>query len=201
MVTGGILLKITAQNTQTGAVRHSKQLAYVSSHVSVPYLSLTACIDLGLVPASFPEVGSSDVPATAAVQSMSSSQPQQCSNSGVPSPGDKSGTRPCNCPPRQLPPTSEPMLPCAPTQENLPILKKYILERYQASAFNCCEHQPLPLMDSSPPLRLFVEEDAVPVAVHTPSQVPLHWQEDVKKGLDRDCQLGVLEKGKPTWCT
>ena len=205
MVTGGILLKITAQNTKTGAVRHSKQLAYVSSHVSVPYLSLTACIDLGLVPASFPEVASSDFPATAAVQSMSSSQPQQCSNSGVPSPGDKSGTRPCNCPSRQLPPTSEPMLPCAPTQENLPILKKYILERYQASAFNCCEHQPLPLMDSSPPLRLFVEEDAVPVAVHTPSQVPLHWQEDVKKGLDRDCQLGVLEKvpvnDPVSWCS
>ena len=119
MVTGGILLKITAQNIKTGAVRHSKQLAYVSSHVSVPYLSLTACIDLGLVPATFPEVASSDAPETAAVHSMSGSPSQQCSNGGVPSPADKSGTRPCNCPTRQLPPTSEPMLPCAPTQEKL----------------------------------------------------------------------------------
>ena len=49
-------------------------------------------------------------------------------------------------------------------------------------------------MDGSPPLRIFVEEDASPVAIHTPSQVPLHWQADVKRGLDRDCQLGVLEK-------
>ena len=136
---------------------------------------------------------------------MSSSSSRQCSNSGVPSSGDKLGTRPCNCPTRQLPPTSEPMLPCAPTQENLPILKKYILDRFQSSAFNCCEHQPLPLMDSSPPLRLFVEDKAVPVAVHTPSQVPLHWQADVKKGLDRDCQLGVLEKvpvnDPVSWCS
>ena len=68
------------------------------------------------------------------------------------------------------------------------------MDKYKSSAFNCCEKQPLPLMDGSPPLRIFVEDEATPVAVHTPSQVPLHWQKDVKRGLDRDCQLGVLEK-------
>ena len=70
-------MKITAHNAKTGAVRYSKQLAYVSSHVSVPYLSLTACIDLGVVPASFPEVASSDNLDTAAIHSISSSPPQR----------------------------------------------------------------------------------------------------------------------------
>ena len=194
MVDGGILIKVTAYNSETGEARHSRQLAYVSRHVNVPYLSLSACIDMGLVPANFPEVGTADtpVPAMAHVDSHSvnSPMPEPCSNTGVPGHHDAQ----CQCPARELPPTSQPMLPCAPTPENLPILKKYILDRYRSSAFNCCEKQPLPLMDGSPPLRIFVEEDASPVAIHTPSQVPLHWQADVKRGLDRDCQLGVLEK-------
>ena len=48
-------------------------------------------------------------------------------------------------------------------------------------------------MDGSPPLRIFVDEEARPVAVHTPSQIRLHWQQPVKDGLDRDVRLGVLE--------
>ena len=49
-------------------------------------------------------------------------------------------------------------------------------------------------MDGAPPLRIFVDEEAKPVAVHSPSQVPLHWQQAVKDGLDRDVRLGVLER-------
>ena len=44
-------------------------------------------------------------------------------------------------------------------------------------------------MDGDPPLRVFVDEEAKPVAVHSPSQVPLHWQQAVKDGLDRDVRL------------
>ena len=103
------------------------------------------------------------------------------------------------------PPKNKPVLPCAPTKENLPIMKKYILDRYASSAFNTCQHQPLPLMRSSAPLKLYVDPDAKPVAVHTPAQIPLHWREAVKKGLDRDVQLGVLEPvpvNEPvTWCS
>ena len=49
-----------------------------------------------------------------------------------------------------------------------------------------------------------IDRDAEPVAYHTPMPVPLHWQEEVKAGLDRDVRLGVLEEvpiGEPvTWC-
>ena len=158
MVEGGILLKITVFDPNTETTRHSLQLAYVSSHVRVPYLSLSACIDLGLVPANFPTVGSCDKTRVAGLSSMSHQKIKSCSNTGVPGPDDP----PCTCPRRTLPPTAPVVLPCPPTEENLPILKKYILDRFSSSAFNCCEQQPLPLMDKSPPLRLFLSEDAVP---------------------------------------
>ena len=48
-----------------------------------------------------------------------------------------------------------------------------------------------------------LDEDATPVAHHTPIPVAIHWQDEVKAGLDRDVRLGVLEKvpiGTPvTW--
>ena len=49
-------------------------------------------------------------------------------------------------------------------------------------------------MSTAPPLCLFVDEQANPVAAMTPSAIPLHWQSDVKAGLDRDESLGVIEK-------
>ena len=69
--------------------------------------------------------------------------------------------------------------------------------------FNTCEHQLLPMIQG-PPLRLMVDPDAAPVAHHTPVPVPVHWQEEVKAGLDRDVRLGVIEPvpvGDPvTYC-
>ena len=53
-------------------------------------------------------------------------------------------------------------------------------------------------------MRLKVDSDAAPVAHHTPVPVPLHWQDEVKAGLDQDVALGVIEPvhvGEPvTWC-
>ena len=51
-VNGTILVTVTATNPKTGESRRSKQLAYISSCVQKPYLS--CCIDLGILPASFP---------------------------------------------------------------------------------------------------------------------------------------------------
>ena len=202
MVEGGILLVITATNPQTGVSKTSHQLCYVSRLVTSTFLSFSACIDLGLVPDNFPEVGSCDFTAPpASVQTLTSPSSPRCSNSGVPTSSSDS----CSCPRRELPPETPAALPCAPTPENVPRLKQYILDRYKASAFNVCEHQPLRLMDGSPPLRIFVDEEARPVAVHSPSQIPLHWQQPVKDGLDRDVRLGVLEKvpvnDPVTWCS
>ena len=198
IIDGGVLLKLTSTNPTTGATRTSHQLAYVSGHVSLPYLSFSTCVDLGIIAPNFPQVGSSDNTTPAMVTAVS---PTQCTNSGVPTLDEGQ----CSCPRRELPPPPPTTLPFPPTVENLPRLKQFILDRYASSAFNCCERQPLKLMDKSPPLRIFTDAHAKPKAVHTPSVVPLHWKAAVKQGLERDERLGVIERvpvNTPVdWCS
>ena len=190
---GGILLEFSGRNPSTGVMCSTRQLAYVSQNIPYPFLSREACVDLGLIPVGFPHLGSCSQVARIAATT--------CSNSGVANPDDP----PCSCPVRQLPPQDPPSLPCEPTVENLPILRQYILDRYAASAFNMCEQQPLPLMKDSPPLRLFMDPLAKPVAIHSPAAVPLHWEASVKAGLERDLRLGVIERvpvnTPTTWCS
>ena len=94
-------------------------------------------------------------------------------------------------------------MPYPPAEENVEKLEKWLLNYYKSSTFNVCEHQPLPMM-SGPPMRLNINPEATPFAVHKPIPIPVHWQQDVYSGLERDCRLGVIEKvpiGTPvTWC-
>ena len=173
---GGVFLRFTAYDPKTSTTRYTRQLCYVSKSVKGIYLSETACIDLGYAPTSYQNTA--EISATTG----------PCKNYGV------GPVTSCSCPRRSLPPSTPPELPCKPLKENLPILKDYILNRYSASAFNICEKQTLPLMDKTPPLRLFVDSQATPTAVMTPATIPLHWEQDVKDGLDRDVALGVIEK-------
>jgi hypothetical protein len=57
---------------------------------------------------------------------------------------------------------------------------------------------------TGPPLRIHIDPEAVPHAVHTPRAVPRHWEEPAKETIDTDVSLGVLGKvpfGVPTpWC-
>ena len=103
---------------------------------------------------------------------MSAVVNEKCSNYGIGSDSHRS----CQCPERSLPPTVIPELPCAPTKENVPQIKKFLLEHFGASAFNVCEQQPLPLMETAPPMRLFVDKQATPTAVMNPATIPLHWE-------------------------
>ena len=136
----------------------------------------------------------------AAITRISATLPP-CSNSGVPGKSDK----PCQCPKRAPPPSTPPPMPCSPSEENLPLIKQFILDTFAASAFNTCSHQPLPLMTGSEPLKLYLDPNAKPVAIHTPSQVPIHWKDAVNDGLDRDERLGVIERvpeNTPSkWCS
>ena len=63
---------------------------------------------------------------------------------------------------------------------------------------------PDPTSHGGTPMRLTIDPSATPTAHHSPIPVPLHWQEEVKAGLDRDVRLGVIEQvpvGDPvTWC-
>ena len=56
-------------------------------------------------------------------------------------------------------------------------------------------------MIAGPPLK--INSIATPTTYHSPLPFPIHWQNDVNKGLDRMC-LGVVESvpisEKATWC-
>ena len=117
----------------------SIRMFYVASNVSRTYLSLGTLKALLVVEGSFPRIPTLTEVSTC---SYSQSTVPTCTNSGVVVPGEK----PCSCPARTLPPTDKMTLPCSPTEENLPILRQYLMDRFSSSSFNICEHQTLPML-------------------------------------------------------
>ena len=104
---------------------------------------------------------------------------------------------------RSVAPDPPDKMPFEAKMSNTTKLEAWIREHYSASAFNCCECQPLPKMHG-PPLKIHMQEGVKPVASHSPIPVPLHWHKKVKAGLDRDEAIGVIERVPPgtptTWC-
>ena len=200
-ILGGIILEVIATNPATKQTLSTFQLFYVYNQVTQTYLSRDCCEQLQTFPQNFPSIGSCPPATIAGAKATASTTPPSCSNSGVPTQADQ----PCRCPRRTLPPTDTPTLPCEPSEENLPILKQFIMDRFSSSAFNVCEHQSLPLMSDSEPLQLYVDPTAKPVAIRSPAQVPLAWHTSVREGLERDVRLGVLERvpvnTPDTWCS
>ena len=182
-IIGAALMRIRL--TQSG-----RETRHISPKATKLYLSLSTCTDLGLIQDDFPRG-----------QSTASIQDKQAEGTTEPSlpaePPERSQpekepatARPCHCPDRAPPPQRPTTLPYPATEENREKLEKYLLETYSSSTFNICEHQTLPMM-SGPPLALHIDPTATPKPCHTPIPIPIHWQEEVKRGLDRDVRLGV----------
>ena len=186
-VIGAVLLHVSPPSPDNKPVYSTVRLFYVARNVSKTYLSLSTLKALHVVEEQFPRI-----PPMMEVAASTTQQPAvpTCTNDGVVLPGEK----PCSCPKRDLPPPTPASLPCSPTEENLLILKQFLLDRYSSSAFNVCENQTLPMLQSSPPLELHVDPSVRPVAVHRPAVVPIHWREAVEQGLQRDIRLGVIEE-------
>ena len=111
----------------------------------------------------------------------------------------------CGCLRRTKPPRVPSVPPFDMVPENVGKIEQWFREEYASSSFNNCPHQPLPLMSGLPPLRILMKPDAVPKLVHRPATVPVHWMEAVRKDLERDIALGVLERvpqnTPSTWCS
>lgn len=168
----------------------TRQFVYITDATNRVYLSKEACADLGMISEHFPQIGDVANAKDHYLQSdvVHAQTPVKC-----------------DCPQRTLPPAKPTKLPFqATTQEDVSRLKSWLLEYYKSSTFNTCSHQALPRMDG-PPLRLMIDETAEPIAHHTPINVPVHWMDSVKQGLDQDVRLGVIEPvpvGDPvTWCS
>lgn len=82
-------------------------------------------------------------------------------------------------------------------------MKWWLLDRFAASTFNKCPHQPLP-MTLGPPMKMHVDPTAAPMAVHTPAPIPIHWHKEIETQPNIDVNLGVIGKAEPNapsnWC-
>ena len=155
-------------------------MAYVSPNTQKFYLSREALIQLRVIPKNFPRVG--------AVTETSSIENKKAE---------------CGCPLRELPPGRPARLPFPCWPENNHKMKEWLAEIYASTSFNKCPHQPLNQGITGPDLQFHIEQNAPLDIVHTPAMVPLHWQDEVKKQLEADVALGVLEKvphGEPSVC-
>jgi hypothetical protein len=178
-IVGAIFLRLSGVD-ESGKTHTAPIMAYVSPSTNKFYLSRQALIHLAVIPKDFPKVGAAVETATI-----------------------ESTTAPCGCPTRSLPPGRPTSLPYIACPENNVKMKSWLGTRYAASTFNKCPHQLLNGV-TGPPLQLHVDPNAEPHAVHTPSAIPLHWEEKVKDQLFSDVELGVLEAvphGEPSvWC-
>jgi len=192
-ILGATILHISGKD-KSGKAVVTKQMTYITDCTDKMFLSKEACIALGIIPDDFPTIGATQQLETPAYIQHDAIHSAYSNTNPDP---------PCDCPKCQLPPPPPTKPPLPPTEENCEQLCQYLLDYYGSSTFDTCEHQTLPLMDG-PPMRLMVDPAAPPVAHHTPIPVPLHWQDEVKAGLDQDVPLGVLEPvpiSEPvTWC-
>ena len=184
---GAILLKISGPDA-FGRLLITNQMTYISDCTDNFFLCKEACADLGLISSKFPTIGDNLHIKETKSASIEKTNPET--------------KAPCGCPKRSAPPPP-PKPPVFASSNNRLRLQEFLLRYYSSSTFNTCTHQPLPAM-SGPPMHLMVDQDAIPVAYHTPYPTPLHFQDQVKAGLDKDVRLGVLEpvpSGTPTtWC-
>ena len=140
------------------------QPLYFCDKVDKLYFSKQACIDVNILPSSYP-------------MPMSVTQ-DPCSHVIVP-PTTKNVKR--------TPPPSKPQnLPYEPISENIPKLKQYIIDSFASSAFNNTA-TPFPA-PSTPPAQIHLKPNALPYAIHTPITVPHHFKAEVKAMLDRDVE-------------
>ena len=183
-VDGAIFIKLSAASSD-GTTYEARVMTYLSPEVDNLYLSRHAQIQLGIIPESYPRVGAAPAPIEAApVQAV---------------PTDRA---PCGCLKRVSPPGLPESLPFEATPENTARMREWLMDRYSASTFNKCPHQPLPDM-KGPPMKVHIAENATPYVTRRPTKVPIHWRDEVVKQLEQDIALGVLERVPPgvpdTW--
>ena len=158
-------------------------MVYISDSTDLFYLSRHAMEQLQIIGPNFPSVGafaSPELPEQppTAVHSVSTSEENHTNT-----PFEKAE---CGCYLRAAPPPRPTELPFAPTKENIPAMREWLLNHFSASVFNKCTHQRMPFMDG-PPLAVHVNDSAVSdnTACHTPATTPIHWYDIAEERLQQ----------------
>lgn len=211
-ILGAVLIQFSG-TTAEGDILSTRQLTYVTDQSDKLFLSREGCIKLGMISETFPTVGdisrklcssqSEEVHTDASYCGTTTILAENVALTNHVTDTDTTPNDLCGCPRRELPPPKPLKLPVPATGDNVRSLEEYLLNYYKSSTFNTCPHQLLPLMNA-PQLRLYIDDHASPVAHNKPIPVPIHWQDEVKSGLDQDVRLGVLEPvpigTTVTWC-
>ena len=190
----GQLQAIITGKTQDNKNIVTETVIHVSRNVSGFFLSKDTMIELCIISKDFPVIGlcnEKNVENYDVFCNSLSNEGKREIFSGCTHPLDKNV---CKCPQRTPVPPKPKTLPFAPTPENIPKMKKWLLNRYASSTFNTCPHRALPCL-SGPPMEIHIDPDAKPKVCNTPATVPLHWQKKVYEDLLRDEALGVIEQG------
>ena len=151
------------------------QPLYICDRVDRVYLSKSACLDTNILPDCFPK----------------------------PVPKDRISHIKSDTPIKRMPPPPRPdSIPIPPIPENVNKLENYIRQNFSSSAFN--RSAPFPSM-STKPAHIHLKANAVPYARHSPIPVAHHWKAEIKAGLYRDVENGIITPvpiGMPVeWCS
>ena len=188
-----------------GQVKLTVQVLFYVLKEGGSILSNHTCEKLGLISADFPKIGEHLVGLDEKIKGVrvNNVQGQEAKEifqeEGV---CDPDSIKPCRCPRREYvdPPTQ---VPFPPIEENRRKLEDWITNYYASSAFLSCKRQEMPCTEG-PPMKIHLQPDAVPVAIHKPVPVPLHFRAEVYANIEADVKRGVLRKvppGEPTpWC-
>ena len=192
-IMGAVMVEIRAE--KEGKEKFTRQFCYICKEITGLYLSLSACEDLdGVLPWN---KGYSPTGVNGIRHVEEDRDNEEGWNRDVMHNAQKvaelcgAKLAKCGCPVRSKPPPLPGKLPFE--EREVDKLQQWLLDRYAASAFNVCTHQPLNKM-SGPPLKLIVDPTVPPVAKHVPAPVPWRFREKVKAGLEADCRMGVLEE-------
>ena len=153
----------------------TEQTVYYADKAQRFFLSRQCCIDLGIVPLSFPFPPSNENSDSKLVATL-----------------DVARTAPSR-------PVKIPFIPC---EKNISELKKFLIESFADSAFN--KTKPFPKL-STPPAHIHLKPGfVIPKPAYWPARISDHWAEQVKKSIDEDVAAGILTKvpfNEPaTWC-
>ncbi len=170
----------------------TKQALYICEKVDRIYFSRDGCIDIGILPPTFPHPMEESIHQLSVVLNSPNKDIQTYQVEG-----DESEVL---C--RHKPPPRPDSLPFLPTEENIPKLKEYIINEFGSSAFNTTGEFPVL---TGPKAHIHIKNDAIPFARHTPNAVPLHLKEATKRGIDDDVRRKIITPvpvGSPVeWCT
>lgn len=169
---------------------------YICDKVDKIYFSKQGCLATNILPALFPFLMSSkEQESVQSVTVDSSSVPNYQDISQI---VNQNGYNTTCCSTHtfaqsthtpQPPPKKHAHLPYPATNENVPKLKRYILDQFSSIAFNTS--RPFPAMDTTP-AHIHLKLNTTSYATHTPILIPYHWKQ-IKESLGADVQKGIIE--------